>query len=422
MSSILIKNAKYIITPNKLLKNKDILIEDNIIVSLSESDSSDHVIDGSNSIIMPGLINAHTHAAMSLFRGYADDLPLKEWLERKIFPAEAKLKPEDIYNGTLLSCVEMIKSGTTSFVDMYFDVKSVVQAVQKIGMRVCASEVVVDNHDRDNREGALKKAEASLQYLESINDPKVIPSVAPHSLYTCSQNLYLDLKDLAKEHRVKMHTHLAETKQEEADVYKIYSLRPFEVMQKMRMLGPEFIHAHCVWLSKENIMDIADSGSYVVHNPVSNLKLGSGIAPANDLMHANAKLCLGTDGSASNNTLDMFETMKMASVLHKGNDLNPIATPAQRVVEAATVNAGGIFGIDNRIAKGGIADLILVDINKAHLQPMINPLSQAVYSAKSGDVNTVIIDGKIIMKDRKIPGIDEQQLYENVAKSTKRLI
>ncbi|MBR9682359.1 MAG: amidohydrolase [Candidatus Aenigmarchaeota archaeon] len=422
MSSILIKNAKYIITPNKVLKNKNILIEDDTIVSFNETDTSDHVIDGSNSIVTPGLINAHTHAAMSLFRGYADDLPLKEWLERKILPVEAKLKPEDIHLGTLLSCVEMIKSGTTSFVDMYYDVKSVVKAVQKIGMRACVSEVVTDNFDRDLRETAIKKSKEALNYVKSLNDPKIIPSIAPHSLYTCSQNLYLDLKDMAMEHQVKMHTHLAETKQEEADVYKIYSLKPFEVMQKMRMLGPEFILAHCVWLTKENIMDIADSGSYVVHNPVSNLKLGSGIAPANDLMHANAKLCLGTDGSASNNTVDMFETMKMTSILHKGNDLNPIATPAHRVIEAATTNAAGIFNIDNRIAKGGVGDLVLIDIRKPHLQPLINPVSQIVYSAKSTDVNTVIIDGRIVMKNRKIPGIDEEQLYQDVEKTVKRLI
>ena len=422
MSSILIKNARYIITPDKVLKNKNILIEDDTIVSLNESDTSDHVIDGSNSIVMPGLINAHTHAARSLFRGYADDLPLKQWLETKIIPVEAKLRPEDIYLGTLLSCVEMIKSGTTSFVDMYFDVKSVASAVQKVGMRACLSEVVFDNFERDNRESALKKSREAMNYVRSLNDTKIIPALGPHSLYTCSQNLYLDLKDMALEHRVKIHTHLAETKQEEADVYKIYSLRPFEVMQKMRMLGPEFILAHCVWLSKENVMDIADSGSYVVHNPVSNLKLASGIAPTNELMHARAQVCLGTDGSASNNTVDMFETMKMSSLIHKGNQLNPVATPAQRIIEAATVNAAGIFGIDNKIAKGSAGDLILVDIKKPHLQPLINPVSQIVYSARADDVRTVIIDGRIVMKDRKIPGIDEEQLYQDVERSVRRLI
>ena len=422
MSTILIKNARYIITPGKVLENKNILIEDGKITSLTKSDSSDHIIDGEGMLVMPGLINAHTHAAMSLFRGYADDIPLQDWLNKKIFPAEAKLTSDDICYGTLLSCIEMIKSGTTAFVDMYMDIQAIVKAVQQTGMRACVSNGVADNFDPSSRDKCLKKAADSLKFVKGLNDSKIVPSLGPHALYNCSQNLLLDMKQMAEDNKVKLQIHLAETKQETKDIYKLYSLSPFEVMQRFRMLGSNYILSHCVWLTSENVMDLAKSGSYVVHNPVSNLKLGSGIAPVNDLMHAGANVCLGTDGAASNNSLDMFETMKIASLLHKGHTMNPLATPAQKILEAATINAAGIFGINNKIEVGGVGDLVLIDIKKPHLTPMLNPVSDIVYSMKSSDVDTVIIDGKIVMKDKKIKGVNEEELYEKINKSVARLV
>jgi 5-methylthioadenosine/S-adenosylhomocysteine deaminase len=284
------------------------------------------------------------------------------------------------------------------------------------------NEGFADYFDRDKTEKCIKKMEDSLSFIKSLNDSRIVPSLGPHALYVCSQNLLMETKRIAEENKVKVHIHLAETKNEEKEIYKKYSMTSFEVMQRLRMLGPNYIIAHCVWLSNENIMDMADSGSYVVHNPVSNLKLGSGVAPVNELMHAGAKICLGTDGPASNNSLDMFETMKVASVLHKGVKMNPLATPATKILDAATTNAAGIFGINNRIEVGGIADLIMVNIKKPHLTPMLNPISNIVYSMKSSDVDTVIIDGKIVMKDRKIKGIDEDELYEKVNKSVARLV
>ncbi len=377
-------------------------------------------------LVMPGLINSHTHAAMALFRGLADDLPLQKWLEAYIFPVEAKwVNEEFVYWGTLLAISEMLRSGTTTFADGYFCEERVAQAAKQSGMRCLLGAGVLDfpTPDSPSPTGSIKKAEALIEaYADS---PLIHPTLFPHSLYTCSPGLLRKCKEIADRHGLPMIIHVAETKSEVEEISKKYGKTPVNYMESLGLLSPSLIACHCVWLTEAEMDLLARRGVKVVHNPESNMKLASGVAPVPDLLARGVTVGLGTDGCASNNNLDLFQEMDSAAKLHKVHRLDPTVMPSEVVLEMATVGGAKVLGLEKEIGTlevGKKADIIILDLNRPHLQPIYSIISHLVYSATGADVRDVIIDGKLIMQDRKLLTLDEGTILEKAREWGQRII
>lgn len=370
-------------------------------------------VDAKGGLILPGLINGHTHAAMSLFRGLADDLPLMEWLNNYIFPAESNIDAEFVSTGTLLACAEMIMSGTTTFCDMYLFENEVATAAQKAGMRCLVGEVLYDFTSPN-----YGPAEKGLEYTESLirdwqDDPLVSIAVEPHSLFTCSPDLLMAANELALKYEVPLIIHVAETLKEISEVKTRYGKGPVEHLHSMGILGPHFIAAHCVHLESMDIKRMAEHGAKVVHNPESNMKLASGIAPVPEMIAQGVIVGLGTDGCASNNNLDLFTEMDMAAKLHKIHTMDPTVMDALTVMKMATIDGANALGIGERtgsLEMGKKADIIVVDTNKPHLTPLYNPYSNLVYAARGNDVCHSVINGRLIMEDRKLLSLDLDEI------------
>ena len=374
-------------------------------------------IDAGGGLIMPGLVNAHTHAPMALFRGLADDLPLKVWLEEYIFPAEARwVDPDFVYWGALLACAEMIRSGTTTLGDGYFFEEHVARAVQQAGLRAVLGQGILDfpNPGSPSPAESLKKAEAFLQ--QSRISSLIHPALFPHSLYTCSPGLLKQCQNLAELYGVPLIIHLAETQMELKEVYKKYGQSPVNHMENLGLLSSSLIACHCVWLTETEMDLLARRGVKVVHNPESNMKLASGVAPVPELLARGVPVGLGTDGCASNNNLDLFQEMDTAAKLHKVHRLDPTVMPSDKVLHMATLGGAKVLGLDKEIGSlevGKKADIIILDLNRPHLQPIYNFASHLVYSATGADVRDVIIDGQLVMEKRKLLTLDEEKiLYE----------
>jgi len=373
-------------------------------------------IDGRGCLAMPGLVNGHVHAPMSLFRGLADDFPLKTWLEEHMFPAEGKwVNEEFVYHGTLLACAEMIRSGTTTFADGYFFEEQVARAVQEAGMRALLAQGTLDFATPDSR--SPKEGLRRIQdFLKNHSGSSLVrPSLFAHALYTCSPELLVRCRDLAERHGVPWVIHLAETRSEVEEVSRKYGRRPVEHMEKLGLLSSNLIACHCVWLTDGEMDLLARRGVKVVHNPESNMKLASGVAPVPDLLRRGVVVGLGTDGCASNNNLDMFQEMDCAAKVHKVQRLDPMVMPAEAVLEMATLGGARVLGMEGEIgslAVGKKADVIVVDLERPHLQPVYNVVSQLVYAAGGGDVRDVMIDGKIVMKNRKLLTLNENKILE----------
>ena len=383
------------------------------------------VIDAKGDLILPGLINGHTHAAMSLFRGLADDLPLMEWLNNYIFPVESRMDADFVYTGTLLACAEMIMSGTTSFCDMYLFEEEVARAAKSSGMRSLVGEVLYD-FDSPNY-GSI---ENGFQYTDSLikkwqTDPLVSIAVEPHSVFTCSPELLSAANDLALKYNVPLVIHLAESMNEMDEVKKRYGRGPVEHLHSLGLLGPHIIADHCVHLQEHDIEILAEKNVKVIHNPESNMKLASGIAPIPEMLAKDIIVGLGTDGCASNNNLDLFTEMDMAAKLHKVNTMDTTVMDALTVLRMATIEGAkalGIGGITGSIEKGKKADIIIVDMKKPHLTPMYNPYSHLVYAARGNDVSHSIINGRLIMKDRKLLTMDLYEIMERARKKSENVI
>jgi len=363
------------------------------------------VIDAKKGLILPGLINGHTHAAMTLFRGLADDLPLMEWLNNHIFPAESRINSDFVYTGTLLACAEMILSGTTTFCDMYLFEESAISASKVAGMRSIMGEVLYD-FDSPN----YGPIENGFTYTEALiekwrDDPLVSIAVEPHSLFTCSPDLLITANELSLTHKVPFIIHLAETEDEIIYVEKRFKKRPVQYLNSLGILGPHLIACHCVHLDSEEINILNEKGVRVIHNPESNMKLASGVAPINEMISRGIKVGIGTDGCASNNDLDLFGEMDTAAKLHKIREMDATVMDAETVLKMATIEGAKALGIEKitgSIEVGKRADIIVIDINKPHLIPIYNPISHLVYSAKGSDVTNSIINGRLVMSDRKI--------------------
>jgi len=423
---IIIKNGT-ILTMNKegaVLEEGLVCIEGNTISYVGPQDNMDigsgRVIDASGGLILPGLVNGHTHAAMSLFRGLADDLPLMEWLENYIFPVEARMDGDFVHAGTMLACAEMIMSGTTLFCDMYLFEDHVARAARQAGMRCLVGEVLYDFPSPNY--GPVEKG---LEYTESLirrwqDDPLVSVAVEPHSLFTCSPDLLTASNELALNHNVPLIIHVAETLTEIAQVRERYGKTPVEHLHSLGLLGTHMIADHCVHLNDQDIKIMAEHGANVIHNPESNMKLASGVSPVPDLISRGVTVGLGTDGCASNNNLDLFTEMDMAAKLQKIHTMDPTALDAVAVLRMATIEGAKALGmgdVTGSLEPGKMADIIIVDTNKPHLTPMYNPYSHIVYAARGNDVSHSIINGQLVMEDRRLLTMD---LYETMERAREK--
>ena len=376
------------------------------------------VIDAKGCVVMPGLINAHTHAAMVCFRGMADDLPLMDWLNNYIFPAESlNVNEELVYYGTMLACAEMIRSGTTTFCDGYLFENQAFHAVKEAGMRAVLAQGIIDfpTPDVKNPEKNVKNAE---NYIIRYKKNKLIsPAVFCHSLYTCSTQTLKESKELSKEHNVFLLIHLSETQGEVHQIREKYGASPVNYLKDLGILDENLIANHCVYLEDYEIDILKDHGVKIVHNPESNMKLASGVAPVPDFISKGIPVGLGTDGGASNNDLDMFQEMDTAAKLHKVIRGNPTIMNARQVVEMATQGSAEVLGLSQKVGTlevGKKADIIIIDMNQPHLTPLFNMYSHLVYCVNGADVKTVIINGKLILKDRKLKTIDQGKIMEHV--------
>ncbi|MGJ0845114.1 amidohydrolase [Tissierella praeacuta] len=410
---------------NEVIKNTNIYIKDNIITHIGEIREDiqvERVIDGKNKIAMPGLINAHTHIGMSLLRNFADDLPLHDWLTKKIWPTEANLRGEDVYWGSLLSMVEMIQGGTTAFCDMYFFMDEVGKGLEESGMRGVLTRGLIEDNDAKAK---LKETKELFNNWNSKANGRIKVMVAPHAPYTCSPDFLIESFNLAKELNTGIHIHLSETKKEIEDSFKLYGKSPIKHVYDLGILDLHTIAAHCVHVDDEDIEIIKEKNVFPVNNPGSNFKLASGFAPVAQMLNKGVSVALGTDGSSSNNNLNMFEEINLAAIINKAVNLNAISVPAISALEMATVNGAKALGWNEEIGSievGKKADIVLIDIDKPHLYPHHNIISSLAYSVQASDVDTVLVDGKIIMEKREVKTLDVEKIKFMAEKHAKDLI
>jgi 5-methylthioadenosine/S-adenosylhomocysteine deaminase len=427
MADIIIKNA-YVLTMDPDagdLKNGTVVIEGGKITEIGEKtkEHAETVIDAKGSVVMPGLVNTHTHAAMTLFRGYADDLQLAEWLEKHIWPAEAQLRAEDVYRGSLLACLEMIRSGTTSFADMYFFMDETAKAVEASGIRASLSHGLIELWNEEKGETDLKEGKRFVRAWQGAADGRIKTMYGPHAPNTCSDEYLAKVKEEARKDGAGIHIHVLETEAELLAMKERYGKCSVHMLDDIGFFGPDVLAAHCVWLSDGDIEVLREKGVNVSHNPISNMKLASGTAPIYKMLERGVNVSLGTDGCASNNNLDLFEEMKTAALLHKLSTGNPTALPARQVLKMATVNGAKALGTETGMLKAGMkADMIIVDMKKPHLTPCFDIPSHLVYSAGGSDVRTTIVDGKVLMDDYRVLVLDEQKVIGEAQKAAEELV
>jgi len=410
-------------------KKVDIIIDEKgMITSIGEmagkewKGDEEFQIDGNGALALPGLINTHTHAAMSLLRGYADDMILQDWLSQKIWPLEAHLKPEDIYWGTKLACIEMIRSGTTAFNDMYFMMDQAAKAVDETGIRAQLSYGFIDLFSAEKREAECKATENLAAHVKSLNNPRITAAVGPHAIYTVSPEGLKWCAEFAQTEKIGIHIHLSETEKEVTDCMAAHGKRPAAHLDACGILTPRTVAAHCCWLDEAECQLLGKRGVSAAHNPASNMKLATNRAmPYSRLREAGANPCLGTDGCASNNNLDMFEEVKIAALLQKFSWNNPTVLPAPEALAMATANGAKALGLPTgRLVAGTPADIILVSNRDACNIPLHNATSNLVYSYNGGSVETTICNGRVLMLDRGIP--DESYVLNGAAEAAIALV
>lgn len=425
---ILIKNINVIPMNGKdeVINNTNIYIKYNkieYIGEIREDIKTEKIIDGKHKLAMPGLINAHTHVGMSLLRNYADDLPLHEWLTQKIWPIEGKMVADDIYWGSLLSMVEMIQGGTTAFCDMYDFMDEVAKGVEESGMRAVLTRGMIEEEGKSQ----IKLHEAKKLY-ENWNgraNGRIKIMMAPHSPYTCGAEFLQETIKLAKDLNTGIHIHLSETKKEVEDSFRLHGKSPIEYVKDLGMFRVHTIGAHCVYLDDKDIEIIKDNNVFPVNNPGSNLKLASGFARVEEMLNKGIPVSLGTDGSSSNNNLNMFEEINLAALINKAVNNSATSVPAEIALEMGTINGAKALQWEKEIGSievGKKADLILIDVDKPHFYPHHNIISSLAYTAQASDVDTVIIDGKVIMEKREIKTLDVEKIKFETGRVAKDLI
>jgi 5-methylthioadenosine/S-adenosylhomocysteine deaminase len=383
---------------------------------------ADEMFGGRGCVVMPGLVNAHTHLAMTLFRGFADDMPLQSWLEEKIWPTEAKLVAEDVYWGTRLGVLELLRGGVTCFADMYHYYEAASQAAWDGGIRACPSGVLLGF--LNNAGDLLKRAVDFTQEARARHGARIHPMLGPHAQYTCPDDLLREVAEAAREHGMAMHIHVSETEHEVAESVAQNGLRPVQHLERLGFLEGQVLAAHCVWLDEADIRTLAEREVGVAHCPGSNLKLASGFAPVPELLAAGAVVGLGTDGAASNNNLDMIEEARLAALIHKGRTGDPTVVNAHEALEMATrggARALGLGGLVGTLEVGKRADLALLDLSSPHLQPVHNVVSQVVYAARAEDVRMTVVNGEVVMWNGGFRGQDVGEIVRQCGRRARRL-
>ena len=427
-------SAPWIYTSNidsELLFNYSLIIKDDKIIDLVSQDKvfdeyeADNTYELADHILIPGLINTHTHAAMNIFKGFADDLPLQEWLNDHIWPAEKKFVDASfVKDGSVLALSEMIKAGVTTFNDMYFFPDATAEAARELGIRANIGLVVLDfptNYASDPEDYLLKGFEFRDKWR---NDELITTSIAPHAPYSVSDEAFRLVNTYSEELGLNIHLHLHETEWEVADSIKTYGVTPIQRLNNLGIISPSLLAAHCVHLNDQDTAILTKGKVSIAHNPSSNMKLGSGIADVAKMLRQNLNVSLGTDSSASNNKLDIMEEMRLAALLIKGTTKSPELLPASQAIKMATINGAKALGLDlvvGSIEKNKKADLVAIDLSSIENQPIYNPLSTLVYSSSKSDVNYVWIDGEIKLKEKKLVGLDEEYIKQLAKKWQKKL-
>lgn len=419
---ILIKNG-YVVSMVSKPQKADVVIEDGRIVFIGNSDGmADKIIDATNKIVMPGLINAHTHVAMSLFRGYADELVLSDWLSQKMWPIEDKMTAEDAYFASMLSGIEMIKSGTTTFNDLYFFEEETAKMAEKLGMRAILSRCLFSEG-----EGMIKRAEEEEELYNNWHnkcDGRIKVCVGIHAPNTCPPDTIKKGIQLADKLGTPIHMHYLETKDEIEYMANTYLSTVTEYLKKSGVFNYHVMLAHGVHINDIDIEVLKKISGGIVYNPISNMKLGSGFSPVVKLRRNGINVALGTDGQGSTNTLDMFEEIKLTAYLQKGLNYNPTVIAAEDILKMATIEGAKVLGIDSEVGSlevGKKADIIIVDVNKPHLCPLHDVYSALAYSVNGADVETTIIDGKIVMENRYVQNVNEQEIMNECERVKRRL-
>lgn len=430
MKKILIKNGLVLpmVSETPALEKCDILTEGGIIAQIGPGlteEGADRVVDAGGRVVMPGLINCHSHAAMALLRGYSDDLRLMDWLSKKIWPAEARIRGEEIYWGTMLATAEMIRSGTTTFADMYAFMEDVAAAVRDSGMRASLCQGLAF---RDERSWS-KRIKYTYRLFENWHgraDGRISAMVGPHAPYTVPPDRMKEVMELAAGLNAAVHTHLAETSEEVDQIREMYGKSPTRYLADLGLFDAcRVLLAHAVHLTGEDISLLRGIKGGISHNPVSNMKLGCGVAPVVDLRGAGVAVGLGTDGAGSSSTLDMFQQIKTAAWLQKNHLGDPAAITAYDVLRMATVEGSRALGLGKEtgtLEEGKKADIIIIDIEKPHLYPHNDLWSLLAYSATGADVDTTIINGQIVMENRVLLSMNEKEVMKKARECARRIL
>ncbi|MGC9307813.1 MAG: amidohydrolase [Thermoplasmatota archaeon] len=421
--SILIQDA-VILTQDghRTVEQGDVYIEENRIAEVSPriATEAEYVITGEK-LVMPGLVNTHTHLPMVLMRGYGDDLPLERWLQERIWPIEGQLTERLVQAGTRLALLEMLAGGTTCLADMYFFEDAIAAVCREMGIRSFPGFSIIDFDTAEMTSDEMLPA--CERFIQKWRDSDLVtPVVAPHSAYSCSGERLQASADLAQQYGVPLHTHCSETRQEVYDVEERHGRRPLAQLAEHGMLTERTMLAHCGWITKQEVRDIAAAGAAVSHNPVSNMKLGTGgFTPLPELFEVGATVTLGTDGAASNNTLSLLETMKYAALIHKQHRWDAAVVPAQQVLDMATCSATAWLGIDSGITEGATADVTILDLDVPGMKPLHDPVSQVVYAAGDSAVSSTIVDGRPLMLEREFLYADREQILRDVQEAAEEL-
>lgn len=424
MSKLLLKNIELLDTPNG--EANVIAVEDGKISyigkDLPDSFAADEVIDGKGMLATAGMVNTHGHVSMTLLRSYADDMALMDWLENKIWPIEAKMNAKDIYWGAMLGIAEMLKSGTTCFADMYCFMDDVARAVAETGIRANLSRGLIGlAPDKDEK---LAENTQLVKDWQGYDNGRIRITYGPHAPYTCPVEYLQQVIEAAQANNAEIQMHLCETKGEVENCIKEHGVTPIKLMDQLGMFEQGTIAAHCVYLTEDDMDIMAAKNVRVAHNPQSNLKLASGIAPVARMLEKGICVGLGTDGASSNNNLDMLEECRAAAMLHKTTTLNPLAVPAAQAWDMATVNGAKVLGFDElgRLSVGQQADIVLWNMHKPYWYPRHNKLSLLVYAANSSDADTVIVNGKVVLQNGSMTLFDEEKIYAEANLRAQKLL
>ena len=420
-NELVIRGAK-VLKPSGDIEIANIFVSDDKISKISADEPENaQIIDGKGKFATPGLVNAHTHASMTLLRSFSDDKSLMDWLEKDIWPVEAQMTRKDIFFGAALAAIEMIRGGTTAFADMYGpNMEEVAKIVEKSGLRGCLSRGLISFADGDKK--LAENVELYKNFHGAANG-RITIMLGPHAIYTCPPDFLSKVADQAAKLGAEVHMHMNETLTEVENCLKSYGKRPFEVVNDTGLLENGFLAAHCVHLSDSEIEIIKSKKIRVAHNPGSNLKLASGIAPVKKLLDAGITVALGTDGASSNNNLDVLEEIRLAAQLAKVESMNPSAVPANQALKMATEYGAKALNLQNvgKLAVGMKADIVLWQMSGAEWQPSYNPASLLVYSANSASADTVIVDGKVLMQNRELKTLDEEKILSEFTACASRL-